>query len=103
MPDPPEGLPAIERLDPADALTADLVHKPDRVAERHGTGVNAGRADGSVGRVGVERLEALEVGGVRWLDTANTGFSPGFNELFLREADPSAGVAAAGVWVEMGR
>ena len=102
MPDPPGGFPSVERLMPADAVTADHVHKPERVANRHATGVNVGRADGSVGRVGVERLEAVEVGGVRWLDTADTGFDSAFNDVFLREADPAAGLEAAGVWVEMG-
>ena len=99
MPDPPGGFPTVERLRPADAVTADLVQKPERVANRHATGVNVGRADGSVGRVATERLAAVQVGGARWLDTADVGFDSSFNDTFLRDA--AAGVEAAGVWVEM--
>ena len=87
MPDPAGGFPSIEETQPADALTADHVHKPDRVRDRHGDGVNTGRADGSVGRVGYDRLAAVEVGGTRWLDTEGTGFGPAFNAVMLGDAD----------------
>ncbi|BAM02885.1 type II secretion system protein [Phycisphaera mikurensis] len=101
MPRPAGGLPSIEALRPADAVTADHVHKPDRVRDRHGDGVNAGRADGSVGRVGLDRLAAVAVGGVRWLDTEGASFSPIFNGVMLRAADAAAGVEEAGVWHEL--
>ncbi len=97
MPDPAGGFPSIERLQPTDAVTADHVHKPDRVRDRHGNGVNAGRADGSVGRVAYDRLAAVEVAGVRWLDTEDTGFSPAFNAVMLGDADePSVWRALGG-------
>lgn len=99
----PGGLPTIDDLDPSTAVSADHVHKPERVTERHRTGVNVGRADGSVGRVPVERLEAVNVGGARWLDSANVDFDVALNDAFLREANLAAGVEEAGVWVEMSR
>ena len=82
----PDSFPRLSRLDGATAITADLIHKPERLDTRHLDGINVGRADGSGGWVGREVLDSVRVGDLTWADTANTGFNAEFNDLFLKPA-----------------
>ncbi len=97
----PGGMPRLERLSPGLAMVADLIHKPERLDQRHGDGVNVTFVDGSARWQDRGVLDAVEVDGVTWADTANTGFDTGFNDLFL-SVEPGTGVDR-GMWVVMDR
>ena len=91
----PGGMPRLDRIgvgsaQPRIAMLADLMHKPDRVAERHGDIVQVVYVDSSVGSVGVEQLETAQVDSVRWLDTLDEGFDTRFNRVFMRDDIPPA-------------
>ena len=97
----PGGLPRLFNQLGTRALLADLIHKPERLELRHGSGVNAVFMDGSGRWQDRGVLDALEIDGVTWEETDNTGFSPMFNDLFLSE-DPETGLDR-GLWAELDR
>lgn len=97
----PEGMPRLSGLRSTTAIVADLLHKPERLALRHGDGVHVTYADGSIDWVQRAVLDAVEVDGVRWADTDDTGFDVRFNSLFLSQ-DPETG-ADRGIWAELDR
>ena len=92
----PTGMPRLHLLDPGMTILADLIHKPERLLLRHGSGINAARTDGSVRWIDRAVLDRVEVDGVRWADTDDTGFDNAFNDLFLRPAEK--GTPEAGIW-----
>jgi prepilin-type N-terminal cleavage/methylation domain-containing protein len=83
------------------AILADLLHKPQRVEQRHGSGLNVLRSDGGAAWFDIERLKVLEVDSVRWEDTRNESFEVRFNDLFLRPAADNQ--PAEGLWIELDR
>ncbi len=97
----PGGLPRLERLPPGTAVAADLLHKPERLSLRHGSGVNVTHADGSVRWVWRGVLDEVVVDGARWADTDGASFDTAFNDLFLSE-DPISG-KERGVWAALDR
>lgn len=82
------------------AFAADLLHKPDRVEVRHGSGLNVVWSDGAAAWVGAEPLERVKVHGMTWGDTLNTGFDAAFNDVFLGEDNEGEPV---GIWAELDR
>jgi len=97
----PEGMPRKSRLAPRLAIVADLIHKPERLATRHGDGVHVTHADGSARWQPRSAIDAVVVGGMTWADTDNTGFDTAFNALFLSE-DPATG-RDRGLWAALDR
>ena len=97
----PGGMPKLSALGPGTAILADLLHKPERLAARHGDGVNVSHADGSVRWRPRAALDAVDVDGATWADTANTGFDTSFNPLFLSE-NPATG-EDRGIWAALDR
>ena len=91
----PGPMPKLFRLSD-EAILADLLHKSDKLAERHETGLNALAAHGGAGFVDADVLLEVEVDGVRWTDTAGASFDAKFNDLMLRPADGDT--PAAGLW-----
>lgn len=83
------------------AIIADLIHKPERLDARHGDGVHVLHADGSARWQPRGVLDELVVDGVRWADTANTGFDTSFNALFLSQ-DPGT-KQDRGLWSALDR
>jgi prepilin-type N-terminal cleavage/methylation domain-containing protein len=95
----PPGMPRLGDLRPGTAILADLMHKPERLDLRHRSGINASVADGSVSWRGREVLDAVEVDGLAWANTANTGFDTAFNDLFLSD-DPQTS-RPRGLWAAL--
>ena len=85
MPGPLPRVTALDRTVSNPAVMADLLHKPDRVWERHADGINVLYLGGSATWLEVGDLETVEVGGTRWLDTLDEDFDTGFNDVFFRE------------------
>ncbi|GEM_PF-1144270 len=79
----PRGMPRLSDLRPGAAILADLIHKPERLDVRHQNGINATRSDGSVAWRDRTILDRVEVDGITWADTADTGFDTAFNDLML--------------------
>jgi prepilin-type N-terminal cleavage/methylation domain-containing protein len=96
----PPNMPRLHTLAPGTTTIADLIHKPERLSLRHGTGVNATRVDGSGRWVAREVIDRVEIDGVTWADTDNTGFDVGFNDLFLSEDDEGT---ERGIWIALDR
>lgn len=97
----PLGMPRLSGLVPGTAIIADLMHKPERLELRHGSGVNTTGADGAGAWVERAVLDRVEVDGLRWEDTDGTGFDVVFNDLFLKEGD--AQTPDRGLWPAMDR
>ena len=75
---------------------ADLIHKPQRVEERHGDRVNLIRSDGAGDSASAEALQSYEGDGQRWEDTRASSFDTAFNDLFL--SVDRRGRATGGLW-----
>ena len=97
----PDDMPRLSRLSPRTAILVDLIHKPERLAYRHRTGVNVTHADGSLRWQPRPVLDSTSVEGVTWADTAETGFDTDFNPLFL-SLDPETG-QDRGLWAALDR
>jgi len=97
----PGGMPRLSRLESRRAILADLIHKPERLDERHRDGLNVTFADGSARWTQRAPLDAVDVEGVTWADTANTGFDTAFNALFLSRDDETG--AERGIWAALDR
>jgi prepilin-type N-terminal cleavage/methylation domain-containing protein len=97
----PTGMPKMGQLSPRTAIIADLMHKPERLALRHGSGLHITHADGSVRWQDRDVLDAVRVEGLSWADTDGTGFDTAFNALFLSDDPESRG--ERGLWAAMDR
>ena len=97
----PTALPRLTNLRSGVAVSADLIHKRERLALRHKNGVHATYADGSADWVEAALLDAVEVDGVRWADTDGTGFNVGFNDLMLSQDEQSR--TDRGIWAALDR
>ncbi|MEM9064196.1 MAG: DUF1559 domain-containing protein [Planctomycetota bacterium] len=95
----PSGMPRLSRLFAGTAVVADLIHKPERLDTRHEDGINAARADGSAAWVDRSVIDGVNVDGLTWEDTRDTGFSDEFNPLFLTE--PENGAPIEGIWAAL--
>lgn len=90
-----------------EVILADLIHKPQRVEQRHGDRVHVMRSDASGGVVMVdvltsyERPEDAPAVSVTWEDTRGSSFDAGFNDLFLTVDERGRGVA--GLWLALDR
>jgi type II secretory pathway pseudopilin PulG len=83
------------------AMLADLIHKSDRIAKRHETGVNVLWGHGGARYVFERVLLDVEVDGVVWTDTADGSFDAAFNDLFLKEVDGN--LLDEGIWPTLDR
>lgn len=99
----PEPLPRLDQIGLRGSVTilGDLIHKPDRITQRHGDGINVLRSDGAASWVALQQFEQVEVDGKRWQDTLDQSFDTGFNDVFLKEA--SNDEPAEGIWIELDR
>jgi prepilin-type N-terminal cleavage/methylation domain-containing protein len=98
MPGPLPKLAQVARRGPV-AILADLLHKPQRVEQRHGDGLNVLRSDGAATWYQAKRLKALDIDGVRWEETRDASFEVRFNDLFLKPAEDDQ--PAKGLWIEL--
>ncbi|MEQ8770838.1 MAG: prepilin-type N-terminal cleavage/methylation domain-containing protein [Phycisphaerales bacterium] len=97
----PPGMPRLAFIESRRAILADLMHKPERLDDRHRDGLNVTFADGSARWSGRAPLDAVAVEGLTWADTASTGFDTAFNALFLsRDAETGAD---RGLWAALDR
>lgn len=97
----PQAMPRLSELKAGTAILADLIHKPERLTRRHQTGINVTHADSSVRWVPRAALDRVNVDGITWADTDNTGFNTDFNPLFLSQ-DPDTG-EDRGLWAALDR